>query len=205
MRVLLALVGLMLVVAMPVAASPCSVTNNVNGDLVFDKADPLYLLAYLFQGGPRPICSNQTDANGDGRVDIADAIAMFNQLACSNAILGDVNGSGGVALADVDYLLDYMFTGGPAPVPCLATGDINGDGNLTIGDASALLNALPCPSSVPGDANGDETVNLADALLVTQYLFNGGPAPVPCPLAGDINQDGALNIADVSFYFSYLF
>jgi hypothetical protein len=41
-------------------------------------------------GGPPPPCQAQADVNGDGEVDASD----------------------------VQYLQAYMFSGGPAPVPC---------------------------------------------------------------------------------------
>ena len=191
--------------AAPAAAAGCTVDHDVDMTGIFDGDDPLYLLEYLFNGGPAPLCPAEADANGDGSTNIADPIFMLNELACGSAILGDVNGSGVLALADVDYLLDYLFTGGPAPVPCNDVADVNGDGKLSLGDATTLLATLPCPSAIAGDADGDEDVDLADALRVTQYLFGGGPAPEPCVLAGDITGDGSVGIGDVSFYFSYLF
>ena len=144
------------------------------------------------------MCPGQTDANGDGSTNIADAVFMLDAVACNEATLGDVNGSGVLALADVDYLLEYLFLGGPAPVPCLDVADVNGDGNVSLADASQLGANLPCPGVV-GDANGDEEVNLADLLVVAES-FIGGPGPVPCALAGDLNEDGIFSVADLIAY-----
>jgi hypothetical protein len=47
----------------------------------------VYLVSYLFKGGPPP-----------------------NPL-----IKGDANGSGKVTVADVVYLISYLFKGGPTP------------------------------------------------------------------------------------------
>jgi bacillopeptidase F len=63
---------------------------------------------------------------------------------------GDANGDGTIDIADVVFLVDYLFLNGPPPVPLLA-GDANCDGVIDIGDAVYLLN----------------------------YLFLDGPAP-PC-------------------------
>ncbi|MGB2697453.1 MAG: dockerin type I domain-containing protein, partial [Candidatus Zixiibacteriota bacterium] len=61
---------------------------------------------------------------------------------------GDANGDRNVTIADVVFLINYLFNDGPAPVPWGA-GDGNGDGNVTIVDAVYLVN----------------------------YLFNDGPPP----------------------------
>jgi hypothetical protein len=62
---------------------------------------------------------------------------------------GDTNCDCMRNLADVIYLLNYLFRGGPEPCP-LDAGDVNGDCVIDIGDPVYLLN----------------------------YLFKGGPPPV---------------------------
>ncbi len=61
---------------------------------------------------------------------------------------GDANGDGVINVADAMYIINYLFTGGPAPDPLEA-----------------------------GDANCDGTVNIADAMHLINYLFAGGPPP----------------------------
>ena len=61
---------------------------------------------------------------------------------------GDANGDGLINSADVAYLINYLFVGGPAPQPWQA-----------------------------GDANCDGKVNSADVAYIINYLFVGGPAP----------------------------
>jgi hypothetical protein len=63
--------------------------------------------------------------------------------------LGDVNNDGVVDEADLNYLLDYLYKGGPAPVPYIhpdsakaQRGDINQDGIVDAGDVVALVNFL---------------------------------------------------------------
>jgi immune inhibitor A len=63
---------------------------------------------------------------------------------------GDANHDGTVNSADVAYLINYLFVGGPAPQPMAA-----------------------------GDANGDCVVNSADVAYLINYLFVGGPPPKP--------------------------
>ena len=198
-RVIFLSASLMLLAGLPAAAQTCSITHDVDGNEAFELADPEYLLDYLFTNGAKPVCPGQTDANGDGSTNIADAVVMLDDFACESATVGDVNGSGALALADIDYLLEYLFLGGPAPVPCLEVADVNGDGSVSLADASVLGTLLPCPPALVGDANGDESLNIADMLRVAQS-FTGGPGPVPCALAGDLNEDGSFNIADLIAY-----
>jgi len=54
-----------------------------------------------------------------------------------------------IDIADVVYLINYVFIGGPEPVTCL--------------DAS--------------DANCDGEVDIADVFYIAKYLFIGGPPP----------------------------
>jgi hypothetical protein len=62
--------------------------------------------------------------------------------------LGDFNEDGFVDMADVVFLINYLYISGPAPDP-LELGDIN------------------C----------DDVVNIADVIYIINYLFIGGPPP----------------------------
>jgi|GEM_PF-1570085 len=82
---------------------------------------------------------------------LRSAIKLTLQNDC--LIVGDINHDGqGPDIADLVYLVAYMFSGGPPPV-VLAEADINGDG------------------SGP---------DIADLVYLVAYMFQGGPAPVPC-------------------------
>lgn len=197
MRKVFLLLSCMLAVAGP-AVAMCGLDNDVTGDGVFDQDDPKFLLVYLFDNGDAPVCPDEADANGNGSVSIADAITMLtllNDAACAAARLGDVDGNGIITLVDVNYLLNYLFLSGPAPVPCDEVGDANGNGSLSIADALTIAGDLDCPG-VPGDVNSDELVNEEDAKLILDYLFLEGAEPFPCVDAADFNQDGTVNLAD---------
>jgi hypothetical protein len=56
-------------------------------------------------------------------------------------ITGDVNADGAVDIADVVYLINYLFTNGSSPTPMLS-GDVNCDGEVNIADVVYLLNYL---------------------------------------------------------------
>jgi len=66
-------------------------------------------------------------------------------------IYGDANGDGVINSADVVYLINYLFKGGPAPQPL-----------------------------EPGDVNCDGIINSADVVYLINFLFKGGPVP-GCP------------------------
>ncbi|MCH7878243.1 MAG: S8 family serine peptidase [candidate division Zixibacteria bacterium] len=63
-------------------------------------------------------------------------IAATISLACVKA--GDANGSGGINIADVTFLIARIFAGGMPPNP-LALGDANCDTSVNIGDITFLI------------------------------------------------------------------
>jgi hypothetical protein len=63
---------------------------------------------------------------------------------------GDADGSTGVDIDDVVYLISYIFSGGPPPTPDLCCGDADGSGAIDIDDVVYLIS----------------------------YIFSGGPPPV---------------------------
>jgi hypothetical protein len=72
---------------------PC---GDANGDGVINVSDVVYLINYLFIGGPAPEPLKQGDANGDGVINASDIV----------------------------YLINYLFVGGPPPAyGCPAAGD----------------------------------------------------------------------------------
>jgi hypothetical protein len=89
---------------------------------------------------------DQLDSDGDGVGDI-----------CCCVTRGDVDHQGGpspIDIADLVYLVDFMFSGGDEP-PCFDEGDIDG-------------NAAP-------------TIDISDLVYLVDYMFAGGPPPPACP------------------------
>jgi len=70
-------------------------------------------------------------------------------------VCGNVNGSpnGAVNVVDVTYLVNYLFKGGPPPIPVLIVGNVN---------------CTPGPGF---------NVNVVDLTYLVNYLFRGGPIP----------------------------
>lgn len=62
---------------------------------------------------------------------------------------GDANGSGGVDIDDIVYLIAYVFQGGPAPTP-LETGECNCDGGIDIDDIVYLIEYVFQSGPEPG-------------------------------------------------------
>ncbi len=52
---------------------------------------------------------------------------------------GDANGDGAATVADIFYLINFLFAGGPAPI---GVGDANSDGAVTVADIFFLINYL---------------------------------------------------------------
>ena len=59
-----------------------------------------------------------------------------------SAIRGDVNADSQVTIADVVYLVNYVFRSGAEPNPELIVGDVNCDDTVDIVDAVYLINYL---------------------------------------------------------------
>jgi hypothetical protein len=53
-------------------------------------------------------------------------------------VCGDANGDGSVNVGDAVFLISYVFKGGAAPIPVCA-GDANGDGGTNVGDAVYMI------------------------------------------------------------------
>ena len=118
--------------------------NDISADPLFEPTYPeTYYLLGLSPcrdgGDPDPVYN---DPDGS-RNDIG---AFYYQY-----LLGDANGDRKINIGDAVYIVNYVFRGGPEPLP-LGAGDANCDGNVDTGDAVYLVN----------------------------YIFRGGPAPA-CP------------------------
>ncbi|MCJ7457673.1 MAG: hypothetical protein MUP17_01615, partial [candidate division Zixibacteria bacterium] len=75
---------------------------------------------------------------------------LFNVLHQEGYYRGDVTKNGKLEVADVIYLVNYLFKGGPKPIEFVDQGNVNNDANT----------------------------NVADVIYIVNYLFKGGPAPI---------------------------
>jgi hypothetical protein len=69
-------------------------------------------------------------------------------------VTGDADGSGGIDIDDVVYLITYIFSAGPPPMP-LAAGDADCSGGVDIDDAVYLITYIFSGGHAPGDPDGD--------------------------------------------------
>jgi hypothetical protein len=72
--------------------------------------------------------------------------------ACPITMTGDVNSSGSITSADIIYCVNYVFKGGPSPLPCVAAADVNCSGSVTSADVIYLVNFVFKSGSAPCDA-----------------------------------------------------
>lgn len=73
-----------------------------------------------------------------------------SQTCCT--MRGDVDASTTTNVADLTFLVNYLFKAGPEPY---------------------------CPEH--GDVDASASINVADLTYLVNYLFKGGPVPVACP------------------------
>ncbi|MEZ5357804.1 MAG: M28 family peptidase [Candidatus Zixiibacteriota bacterium] len=60
--------------------SPEYTTGDANGDGTINIGDPVYLINYIFKGGPAPDPIESGDANCDGSPNIGDAVFLINYI-----------------------------------------------------------------------------------------------------------------------------
>jgi hypothetical protein len=76
----------------------------------------------------------------------------FRVELCPVELTGDVNVNGVRTSADVIYMVNYVFKGGPPPLPVAGAGDVNCDGSVTSADIIYLVNHVfksgPAPCDV---------------------------------------------------------
>lgn len=68
---------------------------------------------------------------------------------------GDVDTSGSVNVADLTYLVAYLFSGGPEPIPFELAGDVDCDTLVTVADLTDLVAYLFSGGSAPQDCCAD--------------------------------------------------
>jgi len=63
----------------PVGAC-CVVPGDINDDGRVNMGDAVYLITYIFRGGPEPNCMTTADTNHDCNVNLGDAVYLVNYI-----------------------------------------------------------------------------------------------------------------------------
>ena len=66
--------------------SPWDYRGDVNGDGIVDVGDVVYLISYLYRGGPPPDPMNMGDVNCDGIVNLGDVVFLISYLYKSGPV-----------------------------------------------------------------------------------------------------------------------
>ena len=111
------------ILAPPTSSGPDTISVEVKGKISgSSNSYPSYQDWIGGTGGAEMITTTfvDGDANGDGLLDLGDAIHVLNYLFKSGPppvpiVAGDANCDDLIDLADVVYLLNYLFKGGPVP------------------------------------------------------------------------------------------
>ncbi len=83
---------------------------------------------------------------------------------CDKAFMrGDANGDGILDIGDAIYELFFLFSGGAEP-SCLQAGDVNGDNNIDLTDPIYILNFLFKDGPAPVNERGQEEIFGADPI-----------------------------------------
>src|SRR5262245_3379783 len=108
--------------------------------------------ALAYNGGPIPTFNTKVGSPAialvpqKGRATV-DERGFLRHVGATNAdagavehvASGDVNGDGFVDVADVFYLINFLFAGGPVPK---GVGDVDANGVVDVADVFYLINAL---------------------------------------------------------------
>lgn len=94
----------------------------------------------------------------------------FAQTNTVSSLRGDVDGNGKIDQNDVQYLTNYIFTGGSPPPNPFFTGDVDGNGILTTTDLGVLGSFVFSGITLPvHDVPGDTVTTPADSV---EYWVN---------------------------------
>ncbi|MFQ5454445.1 MAG: hypothetical protein ACE5D6_09710 [Candidatus Zixiibacteriota bacterium] len=109
-----------------------------------------------------------------------------SRAVCDCSHQGDVDGSGGIDIADIVYFVEYSFKSGPAPV-----------------------SDNTCPSPNRADLDCNNTVDIADLVAFVDYSFSNGFPPCDFCLYSEVPEgDPTINpdyliFLDTNFYNMY--
>ncbi|MCK4656196.1 MAG: hypothetical protein KAT85_04170 [candidate division Zixibacteria bacterium] len=116
-----------------------------NGEIVFEHSDPL--ISHMPRIGKVELSNTYSGTCFDN--------VLLRSIGEEQPKCGDVDGSGSIDIDDVVYLVNYIFTGGPAPNPYYV-GDANCSIDIDIDDVVYLITYIFSGGYDPCDIDGDE-------------------------------------------------
>ncbi len=93
----------------------------------------------------------EIEAEDNGSPTLSDTETYTLYVNEGSTIVGDVNLDGTVNISDAVYIINYVFAGGPEPMPILLAGDANCDGTVNVSDAVRIINYIFAGGAAPGD------------------------------------------------------
>jgi subtilisin family serine protease len=126
----------------PHVAGVVALMREADPDLEVDVIKQILINTAVDLGVP-----GEENTYGWGIIDAYQAVLTAMQ---NTYLAGDANDDEVVDLADVVYLINYLYRGGPPPDPVAA-----------------------------GDPNNDCIVDMGDLVCLVNYLYKSGPAPQP--------------------------
>ncbi len=161
-------IGLALLIAAPAFAYVC---GDVDGDQSVNILDAVYLINYIFKGGPAPVPMDAADANLDGAINIGDPVYLINFIFRGGPPPCPPPGGGITGHTGCKNMLkspDTLFT-----LDCIQY-EYNGTGTLILTHVNAAFNC--CPAEIVADIE-----IRGDTILITEgETFDIGPCYCLC-------------------------
>ncbi len=204
------------------AESCCDVPGDANDDGSANVSDAVYIINYVFIGGPVPACHEKGDANCDAAINVSDAVWLINYVfiggrppCCMDVVFRDEYGSrvtyqafAGSFLEAVQVTTDPVYAGTQALDITIPDASWSGGAFVDTGTAGRNLlayNALTFWAKASMDATLDVAGIANDNTGTSQYIAEvTGLAltttwqqyVIPIPLAEKLNAENGL------FYFA---
>jgi glucose/arabinose dehydrogenase len=155
--------------------------------------NPLFispLHAYSHSGTP-PACAIA------GGTFYAPEVRQFPAIYVQSYFFADLCGGWIHRLDQANASSDFA-TGISNPVDLL----VGHDGSLYDLTHTGAVTRIRWNAHLEGDVNGDGTVTTSDVFYLTNYLYDGGPAPVQ--QGGDVDGNAMVNVDDLAYLINYL-
>lgn len=161
-------------------APPCMDAADVNDDGSVNNSDPIYLNNWLYKGGPAPPPPGPSTCSYDPTEDTVSCLNTWCVEAdqgCKDA--ADLDDSGTLEITDYNYLILWLFHGGPAPQPPFPDCGVDPiPDSMDCRGGNVCVNwVAPCWDAA--DINDDGLFGWYDYLDLEDYLLSGGPQPPP--------------------------